>query len=695
MSLHLDSTYPFWLLLPIAVIAGWIMWFLYFRMQSGSPLPKGSRILLGINRFIVIVLTGLLFISPWIRTAVKKEVKPVFILARDNSSSMKGSKDSAILQDLRNDYLDRLAGILKKDYEVQEYLFGEKARPGRNWNYSDFFTRSDVLFDEVRLLSQTRDIGGMIVVTDGVVTRGKSFSEAARNFPIPVYFLATGDTSRLPDLSILEIATNEWVRRNSLFQARIYFKLEEWPDDPVRIRITGREGVLAEKDVEVGDQTELYADFEIQAPDHGTLELKAAILSGLPEKNVENNQRSFRVHVIGEDAQVMALYEAPHPDLAAIEKALGGLPQVVIEARQAGDFDTIPKSCNLLIFHGLPSVIHPVKQVLGMARLRKIPMMFIMTRSTEPGLSEELSMNLSVGSLRKEPEPVQGVLSQGFTLFTLPEDFTEHLKAWPPLYVPFESYAPASSVTNMVTQRIGSVELPDPLILFSRPEDSKLGIITAEGIWMWRMHDYLEFGDHRVFDEMVARIIQYLLQDEQKDHFSVTFPQDVNEYMNIRVTARLINESFESVNQPDVTLSIANSAGQVFEYLMGRSADYYELNLPGFPAGDYNYEAITQMGPEKYSDQGLLRIVSLYQEQKDPVAEHGDLKLVSYITGGGFYVESEVDGFLHDMGKIKPPEKLLRPEYKWYDLINLAWLFGLLVLFLALEWFFRRWYGTR
>jgi len=695
MSLHLESTYPFWLLLPIAAIAAWIVWFLYFRTQSGSPLPKGSRILLGINRFIVIVLTGLLFISPWIRTTVRKEFKPVFILACDNSCSMKGGQDSAILRNRRSDYLDRLAVILKKDYEVQDYLFGEKARPGRSWNYSDFFTRSDVLFDEVRLLSQARDIAGMIVVTDGVVTRGKSFSEAARNFPIPVYFLATGDTSRQPDLSILEIATNEWVRRNSLFQTRIFFKMEEWPDAPVRIRITSREGILTEKDVEIGDHTEWYADFEIQAPDHGTMDLKAEILSGLPENNIENNQRPFRVHVIGEDAQVLALYEAPHPDLAAIEKALGGLPQVVVEARQAGDFDTIPESCNLLIFHGLPSITHPVKQVLGTARLRKIPMMFIMTGSTEPGLSEELSMNLSVGSLRKEPEPAQGVLSQGFTLFTLPEDFTGHLKAWPPLYVPFESYAPASGVTNMVTQRIGSVELPDPLILFSRPEDSKLGIITAEGIWMWRMLDYLEFGDHRVFDEMVTRIIQYLVQDEQKERFSVTFPQDVNEYMNIRVTARLINESLESVNQPDVTLSIANSAGQVFEYLMGRSADYYALNLPGFPAGDYNYEAITQMGSEKYSDQGLLRITSLYQEQKDPVAEHGDLKLVSYITGGGFYIESEVDGFLHDMGKIKPPEKLLRPEYKWHDLINLAWLFGLLVLFLALEWFFRRWYGTR
>ena len=695
MSLHIESTYPLWLLLPLVALAVIVVWWLYFRKRANDLLPVPVRIILGIIRGLVILITGILFISPWIRTVVRKEVKPVFIIARDNSVSMMPARDSATTIAGRNAEMDRIKKALEENFTVSEYLFGEQARPGSDWIYSDPVTRPDALFETVRALTRINDVAGMMVVTDGVVTQGTGFPEAARDLPLPVYFLGTGDTTRVPDVSIGEVISNEWVRKNSVFQVRVYFKTEKWSEKSLKIKISGNQGLIDEQQIPVNDQAVPFVDFEIQAPDEGSMNLTAEVVSGVPDKNRSNNTKSFRVDIIGNQAKILALYEAPHPDIGALDRAMNGLPQVSFEAMQVADFKVIPEECNLLIMHGLPSVKNSVKAILTEAQARSLPALFIISATTDQTLFNQAASGLEVSSRRKEAETVQGTFSPVFSLFTLPEGFPEHLQVWPPLETWFETYSAELGSAPFLTQKIRRVELTDPLILIAKTDGVKKGIITGEGIWRWRMHEYLEFNDHEVFDELISRMVQYLIQDEREDRFVIGIPEELYEFSPIHLTARLQNPSLESVNQPDVNVIITDSAGRTSEYSMGRVADFYELDLNGFEAGEYQFIAETQLGQERFSKKGSMIIRERILEQKAPVAEYHDLRLVSYLTGGYFCTEADAGQLIRKLKEIKPGTATIRPEYKWYDLINLPWLLGVLALLLALEWFLRRWYGTR
>lgn len=591
--------------------------------------------------------------------------------------------------------MDRVKETLKENFTVSEYLFGEQTRQGSDWMYSDPVTRPDELFETVRALARIEDVAGMVVFTDGVVTRGTGFPEAARNLPLPVYFLGAGDTTRVPDVSIGEVISNEWVRKNSLFQVRIYFKTENWTEKTLKIKISGNQGLIGEQQVPVNDQAVPFVDFEIQAPDQGTMNLLAEVATGVPEKNSLNNTKSFRVNVIGSQAKILTLYEAPHPDIGALDRAMNGLPQVSFEALQVADFKVISEECNLLIMHGLPSVKNSVKAILNEAQARSLPVLFIISATTDQNLFNQAATGLEVSSRRKEAETVQGTLSPAFSLFTLPEGFPEHLLAWPPLETWFETYFAESGSAAFLAQKIRRMELPDPLILLAKTDGVKKGIIAGEGIWRWRIHEYLEFNDHQVFDELISRMLQYLIQDDREDRFIIGIPEELYEFSPIRLTAQLQNPSLESVNQPDINVTITDSAGRTSEYLMGRVADFYELELNGFEAGDYQFVAETQLGQERFSKKGSMMIRERILEQKAPVAEYQDLRLVSYLTGGYFYTEADAGQLISKLKEIKPGTANIRPEYKWYDLINLTWLLGMLTFLLALEWFLRRWYGTR
>jgi hypothetical protein len=70
--MHIESTLPLWLVLPLVALAVFVVWMLYFRNQQESVLLKPVRIILGTARMLVLVIIGLLIISPWIRTSVKR-----------------------------------------------------------------------------------------------------------------------------------------------------------------------------------------------------------------------------------------------------------------------------------------------------------------------------------------------------------------------------------------------------------------------------------------------------------------------------------------------------------------------------------------------------------------------------------------------------------------------------------------------
>lgn len=693
--MHIESTLPLWLVLPLVALAVFVVWMIYLRKQQDSVLPKSVRVLLGISRMLILTLVGLLIISPWIRTAVDRQNKPYYIIAQDNSVSIPGLEDKTSLIESRANLEEDLAGSLENRFQVKEVLFGTRTIDGNKCDFTDPVTDPGDLFNYLRVFAQTHDLGGVLIQTDGVATKGVPFSEAARNFPYPVSVLASGDSTPFPDVRIQDVVSNEWVRKNSLFPVRVYYNTGDYAGAGFKLQIKGLQGIIEERVLTASPQMSPFADFMIQAPNNGTIQLTAVIVPDQPDKNQDNNSRRFAVKVIEQEGEILCLFESPHPDIDAVNQSLKGTNSLNVNILSASDFNGADKDYDLIILHGLPSQKHPLVELLKKAADQQVPVLFIIGKSTDPVLFNRINHGMVIDNRRKTGEASQGILNPGFTLFSLPEDFGNHLNSWPPLMLSFESYSLDPGSQKLLNQRIMNIELTDPLVAFSSTQGVKYGFFCGEGIWMWRLYEYREQKSHDYFDEWFSRTLQYLILDEKRDKFRIVLPDELFAFSPVRINGHLLNNSLESVNDPDVLFTVTDSNALITEFQMGRVNDYYELNITGFPPGTYRYTAETRLGTETYRREGVMNMLVRPVEQTGPVAEYTALRSVSAYSNGKFFAPGQEESLLSYLRDLKPSEISVRKEFKWYDLINFKSLLAVLIFLLAMEWFLRRWFGIR
>jgi hypothetical protein len=376
-------------------------------------------------------------------------------------------------------------------------------------------------------------------------------------------------------------------------------------------------------------------------------------------------------------------------------QAIRGLRSINLTVASAGDFNPSGKEYDLVILHGLPAQKFPMGELLTSLTATQTPFLFIISRTTDPVLFNRISNGMIINTKRRTGEAAKGVFNKGFSLFSIPEDFHQYLDTWPPLELAFEVYTPDPGSHILMHQKILSVELPDPLVVFTSHSGSKFGFLCGEGIWRWRLQEYLEQKGHSNFDEWLSRSVQYLMLDEKEERFRIKVPDELFAFSAFRINAHLLNNSLETVNEPEVVFRMTDSSGQLTEYQMGRTKNYYELILSGFPAGQYRYTAETRLGEESFRREGSLMLLNRPMEQANPVADFPGLRLVAQRTNGRFYHTGQEQDLLAWLKALEPSETKSKKEYKWYDLISISSLLGALIVLMGLEWFLRRWYGIR
>jgi hypothetical protein len=692
---HIESALPFWLVLPLVALAVFVVWILYYRNQQDAVLPRPVRIILSVSRFLVLIIIGLLIISPWIRTTLNRQIKPWFVIASDNSVSMPPVGDKTSFTGSRLKLVNDLNNNLEDRFQVKNIQFGSKISDSFDGSFSDPVTDPAQLFDYLKLFSQTHDLGGVFLTTDGVATRGVTFPEAASDFPFPVIILASGDSAQFPDVRIQEVVNNEWVRKNSNFPVRIYYNVGDYTGKNFKLQVLGPKGVIDEKVIQTTAQTSPFAEFLLQAPEQGAMQLIARIIPEPLDKNQDNNSKGFNVKVIEREGEVLCLYDAAHPDVDAIVQALKGTNSLNVKAIDASGFSGSDKPYDLVILHGLPSQKHPLGELLQKLADKQTPILFIIGKSTDPVLFNLINHGMILNNRRRSEEASRGVLNPSFTLFTLPSDFSSHLNTWPPLDLSFEIFKLNPGSQFLMTQKILSIELSDPLVAFANTRGIKYGFLCGEGIWLWRLHEFLEQKNHDYFDEWLSRSVQYLITDEKKDKFTITVPEEIFAFSPVKINGHLVNNSLEPINDPDVLFTVTDSIGQKTEFSMGRLNNYYELNINGFAPGIYRYSAETKLGNEALKREGLLTMINRPVEQSTPMADYAGLRYVASSTGGRFFGPQSQSELLSYMSKLNPADIKISKEFKWYDLINFKWLLPLLLVLLSLEWFLRRWFGIR
>ncbi|MFO7614529.1 MAG: hypothetical protein R6W71_07825 [Bacteroidales bacterium] len=214
---------PLWLIIFCLVLAAGYAFALYFRdtRNEFQPLLKG---LLSVIRFLAVFIISFMLLAPFIRSIFRDKEKPVIILAVDNSQSVVLNSDSAFYRVEFPEGLNLVARQLEQIAEVRPYLFGEHltALPSSDdlitsAGFHDKLTHLSGIFPELNTLYYNRNVGALIIASDGIYNTGSNPVYQAKNWPYPVYTIAMGDTNVRMDLIITRVNYNRMVYLNNQF----------------------------------------------------------------------------------------------------------------------------------------------------------------------------------------------------------------------------------------------------------------------------------------------------------------------------------------------------------------------------------------------------------------------------------------------------------------------------------------------
>jgi hypothetical protein len=108
------------------------------------------------------------------------------------------------------------------------------------------------------------------------------------------------------------------------------------------------------------------------------------------------------------------------------------------------------------------------------------------------------------------------------------------------------------------------------------------------------------------------------------------------------------------------------------------------------PVDEYTYTASTKLGTKTFTANGLLTVKALNLETRQSVANHQLLNNIAKQSGGQMLLPSQVSQ-LADLIKHNDNIKTIVYQDKHYsDIIDIKWIFAIILVLLSAEWFVRK-----
>ena len=223
----------------------------------------------------------------------------------------------------------------------------------------------------------------------------------------------------------------------------------------------------------------------------------------------------------------------------------------------------------------------------------------------------------------------------------------------------------------------------------------KTGILAAEGVWKWRLFDYLQHQNHDIFEEVMGKTLQYLTLKEDKRKFRISLDKNIfNENEPVVFDAEVYNENYELINEADVSLVIKNEEGKEFPFTFNKTASSYSLKAGLFPVGNYTYRGTTFYNGQELNYKGQFSVQPIQLESFVTTADHGLLRMLSDQYGGELVYPNAIASISDKIKTQKSVKPILYQTTKTRSVINLKWVFFLLMGLLVVEWFLRRYHGA-
>ena len=687
LSINIITELPLWFSVFCIALGGVYAFFLYRKEDKFSETAPWLVKVMALSRFLLVSILAFLLLTPFIKTLFNKVEKPVIVIAQDNSSSILLNKDSTFYQNKYLADLESLKKSLEEVYEVKSYTFGAGLKEGGEVDYSEKITSLSNAFEEIENKFYNRNVGALILASDGIFNQGANpvFNS---ELEFPVYTIALGDTALQKDIVLKETSYNKLTFLGNKFPIEIDAKSFQCADNSTTLTITHNGTQLFSKQYNI-----VTSDFSVsehvllEATAVGVQHYRIALTSVDGEVSLVNNVKDIYIEVLDGRQNVLVLANAPHPDVKALKLSIESNENYKVTTQLFNDLDGNTEAYSLVIVHQFPSKISPSLKRLFESN---VSILYMLGNQTSVPLFNSIKTGLTISGPTNRFNDILPAVGANFPLFTLSEKTVKSFNQMPPVSGPFGEFKMNANGYVLLNQKIGSVETESPLMVFFQNENKKEAVFAAEGIWKWRMQEFLRNKNHQSFDELINKTVQFLSVKEDKGKFRVFSENIFFEHQEIRFDAELYNDSYELVNDPEITLELLAENGVNYNFVFNRTTSAYILNAGILPPGIYSYTAQVKLGNKDYTEKGRLQIKPLFLEANNTKANHQLLQNISQKFGGELFYPTNVEGLTKALMANKDITSIIYEEDDLKEFISLKWIFFLLLALLSLEWFLRK-----
>ncbi|WP_231463369.1 MULTISPECIES: hypothetical protein [unclassified Pedobacter] len=673
--------------LALGILYGWLLY------RNNKNLEKKLQYGLTAIRIVVVTAIAWLLFAPLIKTLNYNLDKPVIIIGQDNSLSVGQVKPAGFDQKLYEQNLKSLQDKLSDKYEVRAYNFSDKINDGFDFKNQGKLSDASAFFQKVKDEYANRNVGAIVLATDGIFNHGGNPLYNINQINAPVYTVALGDSIPKRDVLIANVNYNNIVYLDDDFTVEVQLQAYQSDGENTSLSVNLNGAKVNQQNVSIiGNSFVKTMPIKLHAGKIGIQKYTIQLATLQNEITTRNNTQTFYIEVIDGRQKVLLAAAAPHPDLSVIKEAISLNKHYDVKLALADDLSAISLSkFDLIILYQLPDGQNISASFLKNISSFKKPIWYILGAQSNVNAFNQIQNQVNLASANGSVQEVYADLNSAFTSFNLSEENKKQFAGFDPLLMPFGRLTVNASATPIFNQRIGKVSTAQPLLFFTNENGLKTGYLMGEGLWRWKLSEAENDISQSGLNDLISKTVQYLSVKDDKRRFKVfTSKSAYDENESIQFNGTLYNESYLPVNEPEVQLQIKNDAGKLFNYVFSKTENGYQLDAGNMPSGNYAYVAGTSLGGKKLTATGSFYVNALIAEYQQTTANHQLLNTISKQSNGQLFMPNDLMK-IADVILTNDNIKTISYEDRKYDeLINLKWLFALILILLSTEWFLRK-----
>ena len=670
-----------------------LSYLLYRKHSSLSSVPRFLKLILFFLRFLTFFILFFLLLDPELKKKEHIQEPPTIVFLQDNSESIISHSDSIYYQ---TKYLDLLDSIQSSDLNIDIFNFDQVVR--KEWpTFAGKMTNLSSAIDEVYSIYSNLNVGAYILASDGLYNEGLNPLYTNLNLNAPLHTVFLGDSTKFQDVSINLIRHNNISYLGNRAPVEIIVNVDQMINSNILLEVfdsdmSGQKKTLlhSEEFIVPEDYYIHNCKFFISPTIPGLQRYVVKVSSSLEEQNITNNTEEFFIDVINDRKKILLLFANHHPDVAAIQESLESFEQYELHTYWLNDlvrnnmsFDQ--NDYSLLILHQVSS------HELINNNFNNTPKWYVVSANSNLSTFNQDQIFTSFRNTQNSSEYANLSLNRSFSLFVVSDSLKDFLSLTTPFLTSFSDIDISYLSDVLFYKKIGSLNTEKPVLFFAE-RDYKVAYLLGEGLWRWRLNDSYLNNNNKLFNQLISKMIQYLLLDEDKDRLHVDYdPVQISD-KRIFFEAELYNNNYELINSYDLNMTIVDSTGQHYDYQFVPSNDnryYLDVTLL---KGIYSFIAETKVNNEVLIDKGRVVVSDFSKEKSNLVADYSLLSNLASTHSGTIinvdslgYLISEITSSLD----FKPKTYI---NYNFKSLINFKSLLILIIITLFLEWFLRRRY---